>query len=179
MGISKELQDQAGTFTQLTREQLRRNAGVVIPLALTAAIPIAGVTVAVSTGIVWIAAVSAAIWIAALAFVLRAKKSVYTPRFGRNYNLIRFGVAGMIIYQQTVWQGIAGLYNRLRFVYGPEVSAPALGWSLTAVLFLLFAGTNLALNRVTDSRLAMFLGFVEAISAAILLGAAIFLAIYA
>lgn len=168
-----------GTFTPLTRSQLKQNACIIATNALPVIVLAIGVIISVRTGIIIIAPVIAAISIPFLIYISRSTKFTYTRRFGMQYDLVRFVIGGFIVYQRTAWRGLLGLYSHLHFTTGYlNMSATHFGMAILMFSLLLFIVSNIWLNYVSDVQIADLLGFAEVCGATFAIGATFLLLLY-
>lgn len=167
-----------GSYKPLDRLQLKHNARYVSVRALLVALVAIGVAASVMTGIIWIAPSMAAVCLTAYILIIRHSSFHYTTRFGGRFNLLRFSIAGFIIYRFSAWRGLFGLYNHLYFREGYDISPLRFGLTVLIASGALFLTANLILNRTTDPRMADALAIAETIGVVLAFGSAFFLIQY-
>lgn len=164
------------SFRKLTGSQLRENSRYVILFAAPFVFIAIGVAIAVLTGIVWVGSIAGGIGLVGLIYICGHIKYQYTPRFGKKYNLLRFGIAGLLLYQHTAWNGLRGIYNLLAINYGYSISMKSFCLSVILVSGLMTALSAYGLSKTNDLREADLLGICEVFGFVLAFGA-IFLSI--
>lgn len=159
------------TFRRLTKKQLRENARYVISFAAPFAFMAIGVAIAVSTGIFGIGPIFGALGVAGLIFVCSRIKCRYTPRFGIKYNLLRFGIAGFLLYRHTAWNGLLGLYNKLTFRFDGFIPFESYILAILTFGLLTVAVAAYGLSKTENAQIADLLGVYEVFGAVLTFGA--------
>lgn len=98
--------------------------------------------------------------------------------FGIKYNLLRLLICGAFVYSGVAWRGLFGLYNRLRWNNGWDMSISSFGWWILAISLLITILCKLSLYRIVDVQVADFVGILELTALGIFIGSIMFLLLY-